>query len=200
MYKVFINKLSIILTSKNKYLNKKTTFLLVSISLDEILKKVRKHKKIFLYHPEKSDLLKVFKSKIKLIFASGGIVSNENNQILFIYKRNKWDLPKGKAEKGETIRETAIREVMEETGIEDLKIDKYFSNTFHIVRNKGKYFLKETSWFLMSSNFKGKLKPQIKEGIKSVKWKTAHDIKNLKKKTYNNISIILNDFLKQNQK
>ena len=172
----------------------------MSISLDEILKKVRKQKKIFLYHPKKSDLLKVFKFKIKVIFASGGIVSNENSQILFIFRRGKWDLPKGKAEKGETIRETAIREVMEETGIEDLKIDKYFSNTFHIVRNKGKYFLKETSWFLMSSNFKGKLKPQIKEGIKSVKWKTAHDIKNLKKKTYNNISIILNDFLKQNQK
>ena len=146
------------------------------------------------------ELLKVFKSKIKVIFASGGIVSNEKSQILFIYKRGKWDLPKGKAEKGETIRETAIREVMEETGIEHLKIDKYFSNTFHIVRNKKKYFLKETSWFLMSSNYKGKLKPQIKEGIKFVKWKTIEDVKKLKKRTYNNISIILSDFLKQNQK
>ena len=83
----------------------------------------------------------------------------------YLYTDGVRDLPKGKAEKGETIRETAIREVMEETGIENLKIDKYFSNTFHIVRNKRKYFLKETSWFLMSSNFKGKLKPQIKEGI-----------------------------------
>ena len=109
-------------------------------------------------------------------------------------------MPKGKAEKGETIRETAIREVMEETGLEHLKIDKYFSNTFHIVRNKRKYFLKETSWFLMSSNFKGKLKPQIEEGIKSVKWKTIEDVKKLKKRTYNNISIILSDFLKQNHK
>jgi len=200
MYKVFINKLSIILTSKNKHLNEKNTFLLVSISLDEILKKVRKHKKIFLYHPKESDLLKVFKSKIKLIFASGGIVSNENNQILFIYRKGKWDLPKGKAEKGETIRETAIREVMEETGVELLKIEKFFSNTFHIVRNKRKYFLKETSWFLMSSNFKGKLKPQVMEGIKSVKWKNIEDVKKLKKKTYSNISIILSDFLKQNHK
>ena len=92
------------------------------------------------------------------------------------------------------------REVMEETGIENLKIDKYFSNTFHIVRNKRKYFLKETSWFLMSSNFKGKLKPQANEGIKSVKWKTIEDVKKLKKRTYNNISIILSDFLKQNHK
>ena len=200
MYKVFINKLSIILTSKNKYLNEENTFLLVSISLDEILKKVRSHKKIFLYHPKKSELLKVFKSKIKVIYASGGIVSNEKSQILFIYRRGKWDLPKGKAEKGETIRETAIREVMEETGIEHLKIDKFFSNTFHIVRNKKKYFLKETSWFLMSSNYKGKLNPQEKEGIKSVKWKTIEDVKKLKKRTYNNISIILSDFLKQNQK
>ena len=52
----------------------------------------------------------------------------------------------------------------------------------------------------MSSNFKGKLKPQIKEGIKSVKWKTIEDVKKLKKRTYNNISIILSDFLKQNHK
>jgi len=198
MYKVFINKLSIILTSKNKSLSKENSFLLSSITLNEILKKVRKHKKIFLYHPKKSELLKVFKSKIKVIFASGGIVKNDNNQILFIYRRGKWDLPKGKAEKGESIRETAVREVIEETGIEKLKIDKYFSNTFHIVRNNKKYFLKETSWFLMSSNFKGKLKPQLNEGIKSVKWKTFDDAKKIKKKTYGNISIILTDFLKQN--
>ena len=198
MYKVFINKLSIILTSKNKSLSQENSFLLSSITLNEILKKVRKHKKIFLYHPKKSELLKVFKSKIKVIFASGGIVKNDNNQILFIYRRGKWDLPKGKAEKGESIRETAVREVIEETGIEKLKIDKYFSNTFHIVRNNKKYFLKETSWFLMSSNFKGKLKPQLKEGIKSVKWKTFDDAKKIKKKTYGNISIILTDFLKQN--
>ena len=198
MYKVFINKLSIILTSKNKSLSQENSFLLSSITLNEVLKKVRKHKKIFLYHPKKSELLKVFKSKIKVIFASGGIVKNDNNQILFIYRRGKWDLPKGKAEKGESIRETAVREVIEETGIEKLKIDKYFSNTFHIVRNNKKYFLKETSWFLMSSNFKGKLKPQLKEGIKSVKWKTLDDAKKIKKKTYGNISIILTDFLKQN--
>ena len=198
MYKVFINNLSIILTSKNKSLTQENSFLLSSITLNEILKKVRKHKKIFLYHPKKSELLKVFKSKIKVIFASGGIVKNDNNQILFIYRRGKWDLPKGKAEKGESIRETAVREVIEETGIEKLKIDKYFSNTFHIVRNNKKYFLKETSWFLMSSNFKGKLKPQLSEGIKSVKWKTFDDAKKIKKKTYGNISIILTDFLKQN--
>ena len=198
MYKVFINKLSIILTSKNKSLSQENSFLLSSITLNEILKKVRKNKKIFLYHPKKSELLKVFKSKIKVIFASGGIVKNDNNQILFIYRRGKWDLPKGKAEKGESIRETAVREVIEETGIEKLKIDKYFSNTFHIVRNNKKYFLKETSWFLMSSNFKGKLKPQLNEGIKSVKWKTFDDAKKIKKKTYGNISIILTDFLKQN--
>ena len=198
MYKVFINKLSIILTSKNKSLSQENSFLLTSITLNEILKKVRKHKKIFLYHPKKSELLKVFKSKIKVIFASGGIVKNDNNQILFIYRRGKWDLPKGKAEKGESIRETAVREVIEETGIEKLKIDKYFSNTFHIVRNNKKNFLKETSWFLMTSNFKGKLKPQLNEGIKSVKWKTFDDAKKIKKKTYGNISIILTDFLKQN--
>ena len=86
-----------------------------------------------------------------MIFASGGIVENSKKQILFIHRKGKWDLPKGKAEKNETIRETALREVTEETGIKRLRIRKFYTNTFHLVRNNGLYFLKETSWFLMYS-------------------------------------------------
>jgi|TARA_B100001093_G_scaffold78570_1_gene69777 ADP-ribose pyrophosphatase YjhB (NUDIX family) len=197
MYKVFANRLPIILTSKNKYLISKNGFLLSSLDIDEILKKVRKYKKIYLYYPKKKKLLKEFKNKIKTIHASGGIVNNKKNQILFIFRRGKWDLPKGKAEIGETKRQTALREVKEETGVKELVINGFFKTTFHLVRNNGKYFLKETNWYLMNSKYDGKLFPQLEEGIKSVKWKNVKQINKIKEKTFKNISIILNDYLKE---
>ena len=196
MYKVFLNRFQINLTSKAKFLDKTNTFLLVSIEQKEILKKLREHKKINLFHSRKSYLLKIFKSKIKVIIASGGIVENSKKQILFIHRKGKWDLPKGKAEKNETNRETALREVMEETGIKRLRIRKFYTNTFHLVRNNGLYFLKETSWFLMYSDYEGKLIPQVEEGIKSVKWKNLKQVKKIKEKTFKNIKIILDEYLK----
>ena len=129
----------------------------------------------------------IFKSKIKVIFASGGIVENSKKQILFIHRKGKWDLPKGKAEKNETIRETALREVTEETGVKRLRIRKFYTNTFHLVRNNGLYFLKETSWFLMYSDYVGKLIPQDEEGIKCVKWKNLKQVNKIKEKTFKNI-------------
>ena len=197
MYKVFVNRLSIILTSKIKHLIFENAFLISSLNIDEILKKTRKHKKIYLFYPKKRELLSQFKKKIKTINAAGGIVINKNNEILFIFRRGKWDLPKGKADIGETDKQTALREVIEETGVKKLAIKKFFKTTFHLVRNNGKYFLKETTWFLMYSNYKGKLHPQVEEGIKSVKWKNIKKIKQIKEKTFKNISIILNDFLKE---
>ena len=197
MYKVFANRLPIILTSKAKYLSNENTFLLSSLEIDEILKKLRKHKKIYLFFPKKKDLIKEFKSKIKTIYASGGIVKNKKSEILFIFRRGKWDLPKGKADKGETKKQTALREVKEETGVKKLVIYKFFRTSFHIVRNNKKYYLKETTWYLMTSNYEGDLIPQIDEGIKSVKWKNLKQVKKIKEKTFKNISIILDDYLKE---
>ena len=197
MYKVFANRLPIVLTSKAKYLSNENTFLLSSLEIDEILKKLRKHKKIYLFFPKKKDLVKEFKSKIKTIYASGGIVKNKKSELLFIFRRGKWDLPKGKADKGESKQQTALREVKEETGVKKLVMNKFFSTTFHIVRNNKKYYLKETTWYLMSSNYEGDLIPQIDEGIKSVKWKNLNQVKKIKEKTFKNISIILDDYLKE---
>ena len=197
MYKVFANRLPIVLTSKAKYLSNENTFLLSSLEIDEILKKLRKHKKIYLFFPKKKDLIKEFKSKIKTIYASGGIVKNKKSEILFIFRRGKWDLPKGKADNGETKKQTALREVKEETGVKELVINKFFRTSFHIVRSNKKYYLKETTWYLMSSNYEGDLIPQIDEGIKSVKWKNLNQVKKIKEKTFKNISIILDDYLKE---
>ena len=197
MYKVFVNRLSIVLTSDKNYLDNSKTFLLSSITIKEIVKKLKLNDEIFLYYPIQKKLLKEFKKKLSTIVAAGGIVKNKENQILFIFRKGKWDLPKGKIEKNEKIDEGALREVIEETGIKKVKIDGFFDTTYHIIKTQKQYFLKETHWYKMKSNYTGKLKPQKSEGIRSVRWKKIKEVKEIKKKTFRNIAIILTGYLKQ---
>ena len=105
----------------------------------------------------------------KLIYAAGGLIENDNN-FLFIYRLNKWDLPKGKLEMGESPEEAAIRECEEECGITQLSIVNTIPSTYHIYKYKGSYALKKTFWFWMTTKHKGVLVPQIEEKIEKVQW------------------------------
>ena len=98
-------------------------------------------------------ILNMFKKKYPEIIAAGGKVINNKSEILFIYRNKKWDLPKGKAEKNENIAQTAIREVEEETGIKNLSIIKPLEKTYHIFNSVGINYLKTTYWFEMKSDF-----------------------------------------------
>jgi len=151
MYKVFVNQDVIILTSEIPFGKKINLYDLKKKSLDEIISLVKKHHKIFLFHKNSEKLVSTFQKKIKVVKAGGGIVKNINDETLFIYRRNKWDLPKGKMDKGETIDQTALREVKEETGIKNLSIIDFKMNTYHVFKKGKEYRLKETSWFNMLS-------------------------------------------------
>ena len=113
---------------------------------------------------------KRFISKYTLIEAAGGLVKNQDGGFLFIFRNGKWDLPKGKAEYDETPDMTALREVEEECGLKNLKIEKELIKTFHTYKEKGKLILKKTHWYLMSITSDQKLIPQTEEGITEVKW------------------------------
>jgi len=190
MYKVFVNENVIILTNKIPFGSKINLFDLKKISLIDIISNVKKHKKIFLFHKSSEKLILNFKKKIKVIFAGGGIVKNNLDETLFIYRRNKWDLPKGKIDKGETIDQTALREVKEETGIVDLKIVDFRTKTYHIFKKNNEYCLKETTWYNMVSNFDGEFIPELKEDITKVVWKNDKKIKKIKN-TFPNIKLLL---------
>ena len=190
MYKVFLNKNVIIVTSEIQLGSDIKVLPLKKTPLSDIILKVKKHKKIYLYHHNSKKLISRFKKKIKVIKAAGGIVTNSNKETLFIFRRNKWDLPKGKKDNGESIEETAIREVEEETGIKDLVISSYFMDTYHIFKKGSKFFLKETSWFNMKSDYKGELIPEFSEGITKVVWKSKEKIKKIKK-TFPNIKLLI---------
>ena len=133
---------------------------------------------------------KSFCSDYKLIIAAGGVVYNKKNQLLMIFRNEKWDLPKGKLEEGEDIKVCALREVEEECGVKGLKIVNKISETYHVYKVNHEKILKRTYWFKMSTDFNNKLIPQISEGITKVEWVDNKDIKQRIADSYRNIKEI----------
>ena len=148
--------------------------------------------KIYLYHPKEEKLMKKFKQLIPTIKAGGGIVYNQDGKVLMIKRHGKWDLPKGKKEKGENIATCALREVEEETGVKKLLIQRFRMITYHIFKRDGQYFLKETYWYDMTTTFKKKLVPQTEEDIEKACWKDEAEVRELVKDSYKNIQKLFN--------
>jgi 8-oxo-dGTP pyrophosphatase MutT (NUDIX family) len=110
------------------------------------------------------------RNEFTFITAAGGLVLNENNDSLLIFRRGKWDLPKGKLDEGETVDACALREVEEETGIKDTIIERFLTNTYHFYTENNVSICKETYWYLMHSPGVQNLVPQIEEQITAIKW------------------------------
>ena len=132
----------------------------------------------------------------KKIIAGGGVVVNENNQVLFIYRRKKWDLPKGKLDPGEDIKACAIREVMEETGIRDLTIGNLIIVTTHSYEENGMNMQKETHWFEMKASTvdNSTLTPQLEEDIEKIEWVSPENLEEYLSETYTTIQQVLNSW------
>ena len=125
------------------------------------------------------------------IDAAGGVAYNERGEILMIYRRGKWDLPKGKRDDGEEIEECALREVKEETGLKNLELGDKICDTYHIYSQYGESVLKRTAWYKMSATSKDKLKPQKAENILEARWVREQDLGPLVEKTYEAIRALL---------
>ena len=134
---------------------------------------------------------KVIKAAInqffKKIIAGGGLIKNEDNAMLWIYRRGKWDLPKGKMDKGEKPKETARREVMEETGLKNPKLKELAAITHHAYIERNKWILKETYWFYMQASKKEKLVPEAREQIEMILWVQKEDIPKYVNKTFQSL-------------
>jgi len=192
MYKVFVNELPLILTNKLSDTANGDYFLLNSTAIQEAIDALskKKLKEAYIYHPNHEEILKKFTKKIPLVVAAGGVVTNKKGKVLFIYRNDKWDLPKGKLDKGETIEACALREVEEETGVKGLKIENVLQTTYHVFKRNGIYKLKEVHWYAMKTSYKGKLKGQKSEGIEKVKWKGPKKIEKALQNSYRNIKIL----------
>ena len=201
MYKVFISEKEVCFLS-NKHFNKKgfNVFFADQIFGDRhafLIDKLKFFDSLKIICNDLDYDMKSFFSDFKFIIAGGGLVVNEN-KILWIYRNNKWDLPKGKKEKNEDIQSAAIREVQEECGFEKgLSIDRFLVTTFHTYSIKGTSILKKTDWFLM--NYKGKyfeLIPQLEEGITKVKWVSKLNSNDLAKNTFKSVAQVWENYVK----
>src|SRR6478735_4814877 len=141
------------------------------------------HAGILIHHDIKS-LKKAFYKKFMLIKAAGGLVTNEHGDLLFIFRKNKWDLPKGKLEEGENIESCAVRETEEETGLKGVKLGKSLITTHHTYDESGHHILKETYWYKLTVKGKQDLKPQLEEQITEIRWVNPNALEEVLANTY----------------
>jgi 8-oxo-dGTP pyrophosphatase MutT (NUDIX family) len=111
-----------------------------------------------------------FAEQMEWVEAAGGVVANFSDDLLMIHLRGRWDLPKGMVEKGETLTQAALREVQEETGIEQPSIGALIAKTYHIYDLYGGWHLKQTSWYRMTTTERQPTLPQQQEGITAAVW------------------------------
>ncbi len=164
---------------------------LLKLMTDKKLKKVHS---IFISSRKKRSLINYLKEKFKVVQAGGGVVE-KNGKFLMIYRRKVWDLPKGKLDKGESIKHCAKREVTEETGVE-VKIDKKIGAVWHTYVSRKKYILKKTHWYSMKCVDDEKMAPQKGEGIKKVEWMDMEEVRNALHGSYRSIRYVMQEYTK----
>jgi 8-oxo-dGTP pyrophosphatase MutT (NUDIX family) len=195
MYKVFVNEKPLFLTNKVRKETNFKFYLLETVNIKKVISELflNKIESAYLYHADESLILKTLKSKIPVSKAGGGLVFNDKNQVLFIFRNGKWDLPKGGIEKNETMEETAMREVEEETGVSGLIIVEKLDKTYHIFKRNGRFKLKITTWYKMKTDFDGDFAPQENEGIEKAVWLNIDEIPEAMTNSYENIKLLLTE-------
>lgn len=149
------------------------------------------------YHPDLEELKKAFYRKFTIVQAGGGLIQNEKKDILLIFRRGKWDLPKGKLDKGENLEDCALREVEEETGLQQVKLKAPLVITYHTYHEGARFILKESHWYTMKVSGTQKLVPQTEEGIQEIKWVKADQLNKYKKNAFPSVVDVLELFAKK---
>lgn len=185
MYKIYINDNRLFLIASNDLESLRLQYpgcltgrytgrLKTILHYVDLLEKSRQHRTVILYSDDPLELTGDFFSQFNYLEAAGGLVFNSEGKALFIFRRGRWDLPKGKVDPGETPPETALREVREETGIHQLVLKDHLIDTLHTYREKGKRMLKRTWWYAMDTT-DTRLVPQAEEDIEKAVWVEMND-------------------------
>jgi len=201
MYKIYINDTPLFLMEEADALKKTTDDRnLVAayrgkrkmlLNYANTLESSSHYDSITLYAQDLPQLWDDFQSHYKILAAAGGVVYNTKNEALLIFRRNSWDLPKGKMDPGETKEETAVREVQEETGIQSIELGEAIHTSLHTYKNrKGKRVLKPTYWYRMRTTEEN-LVPQTEEDIEKAVWEDLSGFMKTSPIIYNSIKEIL---------
>lgn len=193
MHQIFVNDKLIILTTKVEKEDGFKNYLLKKVNIGKVIKRLNSSdlEAVRFVGKNEDKLIHNFLKLLPNVVAGGGKVYNSRGEILFIFRNDKWDLPKGKTEKNESIEETSIREVEEETGVQGLEIVKPLNTTYHIFKRNGKHKIKVTYWFEMKTMFEGKLHPQENEGITKVEWLSPQESQKALENSYANIKLLV---------
>ncbi|HEV7347231.1 NUDIX hydrolase [Telluribacter sp.] len=138
---------------------------------------------------DKASVVEKIKSLFKVIKAAGGVVVKENKWLL-MYRRKKWDLPKGKLDKGETSRKAAMREIEEETGVTAVLKDK-ICTTWHTYTFNNNRILKRTKWYLLDCVDDSRLEPQQEEDIEKLEWLSPRQAQSVLINSYSSIRYVV---------
>jgi ADP-ribose pyrophosphatase YjhB (NUDIX family) len=197
MYVVFVNNKPIILSDKICADKNYEFYNFAEIQIEEVLYKLKNTdcQGFCLFHTDLEMMWKNFKKNFVVVQAAGGLVIKDQ-KLLMIYRNDMWDLPKGKVESGEDIQDTALREVEEECGVQDLKIITKLPITHHVFYEDNKNKLKVTHWYSMRTNSDKEPIPQQEEGITKAVYTTVTCIPKLYEMMYKNISQLLITYFK----
>ena len=198
MYKIYINQNVLVISqldnSSQEVLHKATNnseSAVLTISKEEIINIIGQ-KNIICANP--TAVFNQLKQQFTLINAAGGLVKNSQSEYLFIFRRGKWDLPKGKLDEGEDFETAAIREVQEECGITHIELGDLYHLSYHIYEENNDWILKQTNWYLMKSEEKN-LIPQLEEGITQTAWLAINQFEKVRENTYASIDEIISKLL-----
>jgi 8-oxo-dGTP pyrophosphatase MutT (NUDIX family) len=180
MHKIYFNNKPLFITNQitkelEEYLHHEDTVFIDEFNIHTVKAMVHEmelskiHTGIFL-HEDVNAVLKSFKKKFVLVKAAGGLIHTADDHLLLIFRRGKWDLPKGKLDENEDMETCAVREAKEETGLIKVEIEKPLCITYHTYHQDGKHILKESHWYLMKSEKQINLIPQLEEDIEKCEW------------------------------
>lgn len=206
-YKIYINDVKVLLISNeevNQYDIKDKEILFAKytgkvkqlLNYIDMCEKNPKMSTLIICYENFEELKKDFKSLFTINEAAGGLIKNEWDEFLFIFRRGFWDLPKGKIENNETKKQAALREVIEETNISEVNINSKLCITKHTFRNRlGTRIIKKSHWYTMDTH-KQELTPQLSEDIEIAKWLKIEEFLQNYKPVYKNILDVLKEYEK----
>ncbi len=161
-------------------------------------KKFKQINSIVISSREKTSLTTYLKEKFKVVHAAGGVVEKEG-KLLLIYRKKKWDLPKGKQDRGESPETCAVREVEEETGVE-VELKKKIASVWHTYIQNKKYVMKKVYWYQMTCVSDKHMEPQEEEGIKKVEWMEMAEIREVLHESHRSIRYVIQKYTEEVKK
>ena len=193
-YKIFYNDRFVVLTDKITKSFEKNEGLFYKyqkkeemVELLDAFARFSYHQSLYVLHSKPEELFNIIKSGYTVIEAAGGVIRRKDGKLLAIFRRGMWDLPKGKVEKGEFYKQTALREVQEETGLKNVEVVKSLADTYHTYVQDGRNILKRTVWFEML--LKGAETPvvQKEEDITDYMWFDYQSVSDIMKNTFESL-------------